>query len=87
MYRLYRKMTIYGRFSIKIYTFLGPIFEPCIQNRPIMNRVIKRLMCISIYMYLNIRFYHVCKNQIHVNEFLLIFVTTLCFTQYDNVEM
>ena len=31
-----------------IYTFLGSIFELCnIQNRVLMNRVIKRLMCSS----------------------------------------
>ena len=33
-----------------IYTFLGSTFEPCyIQNCVIMNHVIKRLKCISIY--------------------------------------
>ena len=46
MYRLYRKMTI---FLYNLYIFLGSIFEPCyIQNRVMMNRVIKRLWCILL---------------------------------------
>ena len=51
MYRLYRKMTIYGHFLYIIYKFLGSIFKLFyIQNCVIMimNSVIKRLMCISL---------------------------------------
>ena len=51
LYRLQRKITIYGHFSIWsffyiIYTFLGSMFKPCcIQNRVITNSVIKSLWC------------------------------------------
>ena len=49
MFRLYRKMTIYGHFFYVIYTFLWSFFKLCfIQNHVIMNSVIKRFVCVLL---------------------------------------